>query len=274
MSNKIKSILWWVFAIIFTLSIATYQRMTGPTYPVSGKISLANKDIKYQLLRSHVTSSNAKLEFKDLDTAITGSILYRRYKTDEQWQEVTMKRDDKNVLYAEMPAQPMAGKLEYKAFLNYKNESFALNPLPVVIRFKGDVPAFIMIPHILFMFLAMLFSTRTGIEALRRGSKTFNYAIITLGTLFFGGIVLGPIVQKYAFDAYWTGWPFGQDLTDNKAMIGFIFWAIAVYLLFKDKTKRTMVVVASVVLLLVYMIPHSMFGSELNTKTGKVVTGK
>jgi len=57
-------------------------------------------------------------------------------------------------------------------------------------------------------------------------------------------------------------------------LVGFLFWAIAVYLLYKNKAGRTMVVVASIVLLLVYMIPHSMFGSELNTKTGKVETGR
>ena len=274
MTTKTKSILWWVFAVVFTVSIAIYQRTTGPTYPSRGKVNIAGKDIKFSLLRSHVTSSNAEITLKDLDTAYTGSLLFRKYKSDDQWQEVIMKRNAKNELVGELPAQPMAGKLEYKAFLKYKNESYALNPLPVVIRFKGDVPGFIMIPHILCMFLAMLFSSRTGIEALRKGSQTFNYALVTLVTLFIGGIILGPIVQKYAFDAYWTGWPFGQDLTDNKSLVAFIFWAIAVYILWKNNLKRTMVVVASVVLLLVYMIPHSMFGSELDTKSGKVVTGK
>ena len=274
MNDKTKSIVWWVVAIIFTISIAVFQRMTGPTYPVTGKINIAETAIKFKLLRSHVTSTNALITFKEIDTAFTGSLIYRHYKSDEQWTEMPMKRNEMKELVGELPAQPMAGKLEYKAYLKYKNDSYALNTTPVVIRFTGDVPPLVMIPHILLMFLAMLFSSRTGIEALIKGKNTFKYTIITLVTLFIGGIILGPVVQKYAFGAYWTGWPFGKDLTDNKTLIAFIFWAIAAFVLYRNKAKRTMVVVAAVALLLIYMIPHSMFGSELNYKSGQVVTGK
>ena len=274
MNDKTKSIVWWVVAIVFTISIAVFQRMTGPTYPVTGKINIAETAIKFKLLRSHVTSSNALITFKELDTALSGSLIYRHFKSDEEWTEVPMKRNEMKELVGELPAQPMAGKLEYKAYLKYKNDSYALNATPVVIRFTGDVPPLVMIPHILLMFLAMLFSSRTGIEALIKGKNTFKYTIITLVTLFIGGIILGPVVQKYAFGAYWTGWPFGKDLTDNKTLIAFIFWAIAAFVLYRNKAKRTMVVVAAVALLLIYMIPHSMFGSELNYKSGQVVTGK
>lgn len=274
MNDKTKSIVWWVVAIVFTISIAVFQRMTGPTYPVTGKINIAETAIKFKLLRSHVTSTNALITFKEIDTAFTGSLIYRHYKSDEQWTEMPMKRNEMKELVGEIPAQPMAGKLEYKAYLKYKNDSYALNTTPVVIRFTGDVPPLVMIPHILLMFLAMLFSSRTGIEALIKGKNTFKYTIITLVTLFIGGIILGPVVQKYAFGAYWTGWPFGKDLTDNKTLIAFIFWAIAAFVLYRNKAKRTMVVVAAVALLLIYMIPHSMFGSELNYKSGQVVTGK
>ncbi len=44
------SIFWWVFSVIFTLAIAYYQRTTGPTYPVRGKITINNQEIKYKLL--------------------------------------------------------------------------------------------------------------------------------------------------------------------------------------------------------------------------------
>ena len=66
------------------------------------------------------------------------------------------------------------------------------------------------------MFFGMLLSTRAGLEAY---STTPNYGRLILWTvalLTVGGLLLGPIVQKYAFDAFWTGWPFGTDLTDNK----------------------------------------------------------
>jgi len=120
----------------------------------------------------------------------------------------------------------------------------------------------------------MMMSTRTGLEALARGKKTYLYAWITLVTLFIGGLILGPVVQKYAFGAFWTGWPFGKDLTDNKTLVAFIFWAIAVWRLFRKPENRTWPVVAMAILLLVYLIPHSMFGSSLDYGSGTVVTGK
>ena len=65
-----------------------------------------------------------------------------------------------------VPQQPAAGKLQYYIELTdstgtqtYFRES------PVIIRFKGGVPAFILIPHILCMFVAMLFSTLAGLMA-------------------------------------------------------------------------------------------------------------
>jgi hypothetical protein len=83
--------------------------------------------------------------------------------------------------------------------------------------------------------------------------------------LFIGGLILGPIVQQYAFGAFWTGWPFGHDLTDNKTIIAFIFWAIALFQVMKKKPKAGIwVIVATIVMLAVYLIPHSVLGSEID----------
>jgi hypothetical protein len=273
MSYKTKSILLWIFAIVFTLGIATYQRMTGPTYPKKGSITIAEKEIKFKLLRSHSSSSDAIISIENKAKIFGGSILYKRYNTSDDWTEVTMAQNGDNI-EGSLPSQPAAGKLMYRVFLKYGNENYALNIEPTVIRFKGDVPAFILIPHILFMFLAMLFSTRTGLEALIKGKQTFNYAMVTTITLFLGGIILGPIVQKYAFGAYWTGWPIGKDLTDNKTAVAFLFWVIATYKLFKDRDKSVMAIIAMIILLAIYLIPHSMFGSELNYESGKINTSK
>jgi hypothetical protein len=44
-----KSVLLWIFAIIFTILVAEYQKMTGPTYPVKGKLMINNREINYSL---------------------------------------------------------------------------------------------------------------------------------------------------------------------------------------------------------------------------------
>jgi hypothetical protein len=91
-----------------------------------------------------------------------------------------------------------------------------------------------------------------------------------------GGLVLGPIVQKHAFGAYWTGWPFGEDLTDNKTLAMWVAWVVAVAVLGRrrepgDRVARSAVVGACLVMIAVYLVPHSLRGSQLDY--GKVEAG-
>jgi cytochrome bd-type quinol oxidase subunit 2 len=114
------------------------------------------------------------------------------------------------------------------------------------------------------MFLAMLFSTRAGLEALDKNGNPRKLVIWTTGLLFVGGMILGPLVQKYAFGALWTGFPFGFDLTDNKTLIAMLGWIAALIAGRKGKPARVWVLGASVLLLIVYLIPHSLLGSQLD----------
>jgi len=86
----------------------------------------------------------------------------------------------------------------------------------------------------------MLFGLRVGLELFFRRVDTKYYTGVVLITLFVGGLILGPVVQKYAFGAFWAGWPFGHDLTDNKTLFVFIFWVIAWFVLRKKTTKQSM----------------------------------
>lgn len=265
MNQKIKSVLWWIFAILFTIVIAVYQKMTGPTYPVKGTVTLNNQVIKYKLIRSANNEKDALISIPVADTSIKGSIKYKRFKSNDVWTEMQLIRNNGNLEF-KIPKQPAAGKMMYEITLSsgQQQEILADQGKPVIMRFKGPVPFYILIPHILLMFLAMLYSSRTGIEALIKGSKTYSYSVITLILLIPGGLILGPIVQKYAFGALWTGWPFGHDLTDDKTLAAFIAWIIAVIKLRKNRQSTGWAIAAAIILLLVYLIPHSVLGSEID----------
>jgi hypothetical protein len=272
MNKTLKSFLLWTFAILFTLSLAVYQRLTGPTHPVRGSIEINDTEIKYKLLRSAENHQPAIIKIKGVGEGISGIIKYKRFKVEEEWTERALRYEDGNLI-AELPQQPMAGKLEYMIKLFSNGTEYVINETPVVIRFKGAVPRYILWPHIFFMFLAMLWSTRTGLDAIFKSPNTKNMAFITMMFLLVGGMILGPFVQKYAFDAFWTGWPFGKDLTDNKTLVAFIAWVIAYLRLRKNGKNTWWALAAAIILLMVYLIPHSMFGSELDVSSGKVVTG-
>jgi len=261
------SILLWVLVFILTVVIFTYQRLTGPTYPVKATETFNNKEISYKLLRSYTQFEDMPVKVVAPDQSIKAFLNYKRYKTDDPWTEIQMKRENDS-LVAEIPGQPAAGKIEYSIRINIEKKDYLLNEgRSVVARFKGSVPPIFLILHIIFMVFGMMFALRTCIEALR---KNGNYSWLvnwTLAIVFIGVIILGPIVQKYAFGDYWTGFPFGFDLTDNKVLIAVICWIAAFFL--KNKSKWW-VVAAAGVMIIVYLIPHSVLGSELDYSTGKM----
>lgn len=259
-----KKIGFWILAFIITLSAAVYQRLTGPTYPLRGKTDVGGPEVSYRLIRTHEIGPDCEIKVKVPETAINGQLAFKRFKTDDPWTKTPMQRRDE-FLVGQLPQQPSAGKLAYKIFLTKGSGDISLvGEDPVIIRFKDPVPRTILIPHIIIMFLAMLFSTRAGLEALRKDSNPRKLVCWTLGLLFVGGMILGPLVQKYAFGALWTGFPFGTDLTDNKTLIAFLGWIAAWIAGRKGKPARGWVLGASILLLVVYLIPHSLLGSELD----------
>ena len=86
-----------------------------------------------------------------------------------------------------------------------------------------------------------------------------------------GGLILGPLLQKYAFGVFWAGWPLGEDLTDNKLAVAVLVWALAVWRLRRGAAGRWWAVAAMVVTFVIFMIPHSRHGSTLNYESGEQI---
>ncbi len=262
MSRK-KSVILWIVSLLIMLSAAVFQRMTGPTYPQSGSVSIGGKEIKYSLIRSEVTEKDAMINIV-CDKSISGKIMYKILSANMDWITAPMKRNG-DTLTAAIPWLEPAGKVQYFiTLIDAAGKEYQLNKEETRVRFKGHVPDAILLPHIFFMFIAFWFSIRTAFEAIFKGDNAFKYSIWTLAAMFIGGIILGPIVQKFAFGAYWTGWPFGNDLTDNKTALAFISWIVAVWRLKKDNKKALWPVLAAVISLAMYLIPHSTLGSQLD----------
>ena len=284
--SKSKSLLLWTITVIITVSAMFYQRMTGPTYPKKVSATLSGQEYNFKLLRSNEIGTPCDINLDAEDPDLEATIFFKRYKVDEPWQEVKMQRktshkkaffgegDETEILTATLPEQPSAGKVEYHIdiFKGDQKTSIAAEE-PIVVRFKGFVPRSVLIPHVLFMIISLFVGTRAGIEAVFKGDKTFKFTRITLIAFGIGGLILGPIVQKYAFGELWTGWPFGGDWTDNKTIFAWIFWLVAFFVLRKKPKNRTWPIIAMLVLFAMYMIPHSMGGSELDNETGKIETG-
>jgi hypothetical protein len=254
----------WILAIVITLASAVYQRVTGPTHPVSGSIKIGDNNINYTLLRNHESTSDANMEIIIPDVVVTGSVIWHRLKSNDTLETDPLIREGDRLI-ATIPKQPAAGKVAYQIRLyDGAGVGYDLTDEPVVIRFKDPVPLPVIIAHVLLIFMAMLYSTRTGLEALFKGEKVYNQTIVTVILFLIGGMILGPVVQKYAFGAFWTGWPIGHDLTDNKTAVAMILWLISLWRVRSKGKGRGWVIAASIVTLVIFMIPHSVLGSELD----------
>jgi len=266
-SGRAVSAALWVAAFLVAVLLAVFQRTTGPSYPARGEIQLAGgESITYRLPRSDEGRGTLRVRIPQPLDDLAAVLEWRRFPTDEPYRKLTMASDGEDWLVASIPGQPAAAKVEYRIVVTGGGGS-TIVPAgePVVARYRGSVPAGVLIPHILAMFASMLVSTRALFEVLRPGPLGGRRLILTsMGLLVVGGLVLGPIVQKFAFGAFWTGWPFGHDLTDNKTVIAFLAWLPATIAAARGVTSRVAVVLGWVVMMGIFLIPHSMRGSELD----------
>ena len=106
----------WVTAVVITLASAVYQRMSGPTYPVRGSVTLGGEAVALRLARTHPGAGDQPVVLNIPDTAVTGHVAWRRYPTGDPWQTLTLERRG-DTLEAALPHQPVAGKLEYQVRL-------------------------------------------------------------------------------------------------------------------------------------------------------------
>jgi hypothetical protein len=272
---KQRTIWFWLAAVAITLAAIIFQRKTGPTYPQKVDFVVDTVDVTVELPRSHEVDKPLQISIPALPWEYTAKLYHRPYPLDTTWTEEPPFWPEEGKFVSYLPeVSQKAAKLEYFIQVeNFSSGEVANFPeTPIVIRYKGSVPAWALIPHIILIFMALIFSSLSGVMAAFKHERHKLWGVITLLFILVGGLIFGPIVQKFAFDHYWTGFPFGQDLTDNKTLIMFVVWLIAVLINRKGKVPiaNTM---AAIFTLAIYCIPHSLRGSEFNYESGEIVTG-
>jgi hypothetical protein len=256
--------LLWILAFCVAAGTMVYQRLTGPTYPLRGSAFINEQTVKFRLPRSAENTADGEVRVPVMGADVGGYVEYKRFKTDDPWSKFPMVRKDKD-LVGYLPKQPRAGKLAYRVVIVQLDKEYPLTGAdPVVIRFRGAVPAWILIPHVLFMFLAMLLAARAGLAALDKTSNPQTFAKWAALFLFLSGFILGPLMQYYGFGKLWTGFPLGKDLTDTKTLVAMIGWLVALFAGRKGRPARGWVLAAAVLFLIVFLVPHSVMGSELD----------
>ena len=279
---KLTSALLWFLSAIITIACFMYQDKTGPTYPLEGTLDTEVGEVSFKFLRSETIGTDLKIMLLDpVPEGVSGYVQYRRYKSNDDWAEMPMaagkfeftrrgRSESIEGFGAELPFLPeRAGKYEF--FVHIDDGSGEVISVtgdkPIYARYKAAVPMTVLFFHILAIFVSMTIAIRTTFAALIE-EKIKGLIKATIISLIFGAFILGPLVQWYAFGVWWSGIPFGYDWTDNKVVVEMAFWLWAAYANRGELENRKSVLLAGFVTLLVYFIPHSIFGSEFDYRTG------
>jgi len=258
-----RSPLLWTLAVILTVGTLVYQRRTGPTYPMRGRVTLGGRTLPLRLERSHDEETDQPVRVVAADTAVHALMRWRRHPTDEAWTEIELTRQG-DTLAAALPHQPRAGKLAFQLRLTREGERAVFPAQPAVTRFRGDISAFIVIPHIICMFGGLMLLLRAGLGAVANDDRYPRHALLGVVLFALGGFLFGPWMQHQAFGPWWTGFPLGTDMTDNKTAVAMAAWLFALWRLRGGKAARGAVIAAAAITLAVFLIPHSVFGSQID----------
>lgn len=280
--SRLVSVFLWILAAILTLGSIAYQDKTGPTYPLEGQIQTAEGVVSFKFLRSETIGRDLAIVFLEpMPEGLAGHVKYRRFKSDDEWSSAPLRQgafefarrgrtELVNGLGTTLPSlRERAGKYEFFVYTEdgAGKAVSVTGDKAIFARYKAPVPTPALIAHIVAIFASMMIAIRTVLEAIVNGNyKWLLWA--TVGSLLLGGFVFGPLVQWYAFGVWWSGVPYGIDWTDNKVLVGLLFWLLAVFLNRGGGRSRGAVYLAGVVTLLVYFIPHSVFGSEFDYRVG------
>ena len=150
------------------------------------------------------------------------------------------------------------------------------NHKPFLFKFIGHVPILVLIGHLTFIFVTVFFismgtinsfSLITGKGEVKNIAPYFLWATIFA---FIGCYFFGVAMNWYAFGSFWEGVPFGTDATDNKTQLLFVYLLFTTLSMlgtlikhkdesniFSSKTLGWMGIISFLVMLFIYLIPHS-----------------
>jgi hypothetical protein len=275
-------------AIIATIILLMIARSLSPTKPTMLKGTLRELAFEHMtvpkiieggsdIVAAKIINPGRKLVYPRLRWKYPGGDL----SIENKYNMLTMNFNDSAKLYeARLPILKKGEKIFYfMELLNETGGQLIRLPLPknspVMVKYEGVVPLYIVIPHVLLMFLAIYFATLALVDAIGilAGKEQIvfmakNYLWATLA-VFIGGYPFGWGMNYFAFGTIWEGIPFGWDFTDNKTQV-ILFYLIFLCLSslgalsrgkwknnYSDRTLGWLGIIGYLFVLGIYIIPHS-----------------
>lgn len=168
--------------------------------------------------------------------------LFLYYTADDQPQEVIqLEFLESGDYFGAIPSQKRGTEIEYYIEARGGRDLVVRVPKDVEAPgfkfvYKGVPNQALVVAHVVLLFVALLVFLLCGYLAFR--ALRHRKVIIDIPRLGFLGTViffissfpLGMIVGYQTYGKIWTGFPVGNDLTDNKSLVVLLYWAAASFL--------------------------------------------
>ncbi|MCB9513387.1 MAG: hypothetical protein H6693_07895 [Candidatus Latescibacteria bacterium] len=260
-SIKLSPFSMWLLALVFTAMGLVVQRRTGERMPLELDTPWQGRNVSTVLARNHVGPGGQRLVVEGVDPDWTGTVIWRRYGGGGEYRRESL-RNLGSMLSGELSPQPRGSALEYR--VEVEAQGGKLLRLPergtVITRYKGAIPLWVSLPHLLLLYLGLFLGVRAGLEALALGSGSHTLAGVALICFLFGGLLFGPLMKVNAYGILWKGPPLGLDSTDTKTLVLVLAWLAPVILRARGRRARRWIVLAAVLSVIAFLIPHSVFG--------------
>jgi hypothetical protein len=259
-----------VLAVVLTLVVLFLSRYFGPNRKYTVETKLDGVTLSHKAPRGKEGEGPAELtlvvtgsQAADFSAELVGQV-----KGTESWERLDPARvEDGNYVF-EVPSKPWTTRYFYRFEARQGGNTVTLarqNGDPMMVKFKGSVPAWIVTCHVLGMFggfLLLILSVFYALELARGKNENRTAGRLAWWSwivLFIGAVPFGIPMNYYAFNVYWEAFPFGGDVTDNKSQIALIIWLLAVLGLSFRRGRKTglAVVLAGILVLAIFLIPHS-----------------
>jgi len=242
----------------------------GATYAIPGDRDKTEEEIrKLGAVTLEVIARPAPGKNEEIPLVLQG-----RVQGEKRWEVFPasgreVRADGSAVLFYTVPGFPWTTRVEYRFVTPAARGTRVVlvrdDGKPMLLKFKGPVPAGVLIPHIILMFAAvcllmMAMWAAAGTICGRDVPSAPRLARWAWYSMFLGGVPFGMAMNYYAFDVFWEAVPFGRDITDNKTQVALVFWGLAAVFLTRRPGKQAGIfaLAAGFLSLAMYLIPHSL----------------
>lgn len=250
----------WVIALVLCLTGLFAQRQLSSELPLTIDQAWAGKRVTTTLDRVHVGPGGQRISVAGVEPEWTGELIWRPADSEAEFHRLPL-RNLGSLIAGEIPLQARGIRAEYRLELETPD---GLLRLPaqgtLMIRSRGATRLEVSLAHIALLALGLLLAMRAGLEALALGEHAQVFAWGSFLSFLGGGLVCGPLMKQQAYGLLWTGPPFGLDSTDTKTLLIVIAWLLPLLLRARGLRARRWIVLAALLSLAVFLIPHSSFG--------------